>query len=214
VARDASLWQYPSELPRSKRAPSGPRWIHEIKHDGYRLICRFDESGIRCWSRHRTNFTGAFPRIDDALRQLPVSAALDGEVIVELPSGHHDFEALRTTAGRRNACYLAFDLLMLAGNDLRMTPLIERRAMLAELLDAPPRSTGYIPRLLQLRDDAFETQATNLREDLLAITFEVFLVSDGRRVAETEVPELPTEDGNPLIASCYDLRRDSRPRSA
>jgi ATP-dependent DNA ligase len=66
-------------------APSGSRWIHEIKYDGYRLICRIDENGIRCWSRHRTNFTGAFPGIEDALHQLPVSAALDGEVIVELP---------------------------------------------------------------------------------------------------------------------------------
>jgi bifunctional non-homologous end joining protein LigD len=123
----------------TERAPSGPRWIHEIKHDGYRLICRIDEAGIRCWSRHRTNHTGAFPRIEDALRQLPVSAALDGEVIVELPSGHHDFDALRTRDGQGRAIYLAFDLMMLAGNDLRATPLIERRAMLAELLaEAPP----------------------------------------------------------------------------
>jgi bifunctional non-homologous end joining protein LigD len=98
----------------TERAPSGPRWIHEIKHDGYRLICRIDEAGIRCWSRHRTNHTGAFPRIEHALRQLPVSAALDGEVIVELPSGHHDFDALRTRDGQGRAIYLAFDLMMLA----------------------------------------------------------------------------------------------------
>jgi ATP-dependent DNA ligase len=114
----------------TKQAPSGPRWLHEIKHDGYRLICRIDETGIRCWSRHRTNFTGVFPQIDDALRTLPGATVLDGEAIIELPTGHHDFDALRTSEGRHNAIYLAFDLMLLDGEDIRAKPLLERRALL------------------------------------------------------------------------------------
>ena len=30
--------------------PSGPSWVHEIKHDGYRLMVRRDGSRVRCFA--------------------------------------------------------------------------------------------------------------------------------------------------------------------
>jgi hypothetical protein len=81
------------------RAPSGPRWLHEIKHDGYRLICRTHADETRCWSRHRTNFTGVFPQIDDALRTLPTSAALvaAASIPAALQPAHSASEPITTT---------------------------------------------------------------------------------------------------------------------
>ena len=32
---------------RAERPPSGPSWVHEIKHDGFRLMVRRDGAGIR-----------------------------------------------------------------------------------------------------------------------------------------------------------------------
>ena len=34
------------------RPPSGPLWVHEIKHDGYRLMVRRDGSRVRCFTRN------------------------------------------------------------------------------------------------------------------------------------------------------------------
>ena len=63
--------------------PAGPGWIHEVKHDGYRLIARKDAGRVRLWSRHGTDFTDKMPRIVEAVRNLPVNNALiDGEAVV------------------------------------------------------------------------------------------------------------------------------------
>jgi bifunctional non-homologous end joining protein LigD len=58
----------------SKRAPTGPEWVHEIKHDGYRLIVRRDGDRVRL------NWSDRFPLIAEAVRRLKVrSAMIDGE---------------------------------------------------------------------------------------------------------------------------------------
>src|SRR5262249_32844064 len=45
------------------RPPSGPDWIHEIKHDGYRLMARRDPNGVRLLTRNANDRTGRFPLI-------------------------------------------------------------------------------------------------------------------------------------------------------
>src|SRR5262249_57302941 len=45
-------------LPRpAKEPPSGPDWIHEIKHDGFRIMARRDAERVRLFTRHGTDFT-------------------------------------------------------------------------------------------------------------------------------------------------------------
>jgi len=36
----------------AERPPTGPQWIHEIKHDGYRMMARRDDSGVRLLTRN------------------------------------------------------------------------------------------------------------------------------------------------------------------
>ena len=60
--------------------PSGPQWVHEIKHDGYRFICRVEGNRIRVFSRRGNDYTDRVPRIVDTLLRLPASSVtLDGE---------------------------------------------------------------------------------------------------------------------------------------
>ena len=64
----------------AKVAPSGPQWLHEIKHDGYRIIARKDRERVRLWSRYGLSWTAAFPFIVEALRAMPTDCVvLDGE---------------------------------------------------------------------------------------------------------------------------------------
>src|SRR5690349_7083659 len=116
-------------------APSGPMWVHEIKHDGYRLMVRRTASGVCIRTRRGYNWTDRFPAIVEAASRLrATSFVLDGEGVILRPDGVSDFERLHSRQHDREAHLLAFDLLELDGKDLRADPLESRKAALAKLL--------------------------------------------------------------------------------
>ncbi len=47
----------------AKRPPSGPDWLHEIKHDGFRIMARRDAAGVRLFTRNGNDFTARFPLV-------------------------------------------------------------------------------------------------------------------------------------------------------
>ena len=95
--------------------PVGPGWLHEMKHDGYRLLASKEADRVTLWTRYGTDFTDRLQGIADAVRSLPVANALiDGEAVVFRADGHCDFAALRTRAGGAQAAFVAFDLLNLS----------------------------------------------------------------------------------------------------
>ena len=109
--------------------------IHEIKHDGYRLLASKAADRVTLWSRYGTDFTDKLPEIVDAVRSLPVKdALLDGEAVVFKPGGHSDFAALRTKRGAEQASFVVFDLLRFEGEDWRRLALEVRRAQLESLV--------------------------------------------------------------------------------
>jgi bifunctional non-homologous end joining protein LigD len=115
--------------------PAGPGWLHEMKHDGYRLLANKEAGRVRLWSRYGTDFTDRLRAIADAVARLTVDNALiDGEAVVFRPDGHSDFTALRTKTGSEQASLVAFDLLSLDADDLRQQPLEARRDALARLI--------------------------------------------------------------------------------
>ncbi len=103
--------------------------------DGYRIIGRRDGDAVRLWTRLQNERGGSFVGVAAALRAMPVtSSTIDGEAVILRPDGHSDFRAPRSRAGAAAATLIAFDLLELAGDDLRRQPLEDRRARLAALL--------------------------------------------------------------------------------
>jgi len=118
--------------------PSGSQWVHEIKHDGYRFICRREGDRVRVFSRGGYDWTDRVPLIVKALAALRVkSVTLDGEGVVCDPDGVTDFDLLRAALGRkgsRRVFPFALDVLELDGRDLRASPWDERRKALTKLL--------------------------------------------------------------------------------
>jgi bifunctional non-homologous end joining protein LigD len=118
--------------------PGGPQWAYEIKHDGYRFICRRDGDRVRVFSRRGHDWTDRVPAIADALTALRVkSVTIDGEGVVCGEDGVADFDRLRAAVGRmgsRDAFLYAFDLLEIDGTDLRRDAWHVRRATLKSLL--------------------------------------------------------------------------------
>src|SRR5690348_13306487 len=125
----------------AKAPPSGPGWLHEIKHDGFRILARRDSAGVRLITRAGNDFSSRFPFIAVAVGKLPVSSCLiDGEAIVCDENGLAVFELIRRHGAFANAVLCAFDLLELDGRDLRREPIERRKTLLTKLLKGSPSS--------------------------------------------------------------------------
>jgi bifunctional non-homologous end joining protein LigD len=122
------------------KPPSGPDWVHEVKHDGYRLIVRRDGEAVRLFTRRGYDWTGRYPAIASAAAKIRAqSFTLDGEAVVCGEDGVAIFDALHRHGTMRAAIPQAFDLLELNDEDLRPVMLGKRKARLARLLArAPP----------------------------------------------------------------------------
>ena len=123
-------------------APRGPDWLHEIKFDGYRLVCRLEDGDVRLISRNGKDWTSRFLEAANAMRALPCRRAIvDGEVAIQRPNGRTSFQDLQNYLGggaRGVLRYFLFDLIHLEGEDWRPHPLIERKRRLAELMAGLP----------------------------------------------------------------------------
>jgi len=121
---------------KSEQQPSGPLWVHEIKHDGYRLMVRRDGSRIvRCFTRNGNDWTDRFPAIVETATQLRATSFLiDGEIVIISYDGTPDFRALRSQHRDHETVLVAFDLIERDGEDLRDLPLIERKRRLGRLI--------------------------------------------------------------------------------
>ncbi len=123
----------------AKSPPTGDRWLHEIKFDGYRLQAHIEDGKVTLWTRGGLDWTKKFGvAVPEALRNLPVRTALiDGELVVENASGVAEFSLLQAdlSEGRLDRfAYYVFDCLYLDGWDLRQAPLIRRKELLDELI--------------------------------------------------------------------------------
>jgi bifunctional non-homologous end joining protein LigD len=120
---------------RSPEPPIGTEWIHEIKHDGIRIIARKAESGVRLYTRPGNDLTSRFPLIVEALAHLSAkSYIIDSEAVSCGEDGIADFERIRYRRYDDTVFLYAFDLIELNGDDLRREPLEARKATLASLL--------------------------------------------------------------------------------
>ena len=80
----------------AKAPPSGPGWIHEIKHDGFRILARRDAAGVRLITRAGNEFSYRFPFTATVVGKLPVrSCLIDGEAIVSDKNGLAVFDLIR-----------------------------------------------------------------------------------------------------------------------
>jgi bifunctional non-homologous end joining protein LigD len=142
-----AYWQAPIRTPcsdgyippciptRAQRPPVGPDWVHEIKHDGYRLQVRRDGDSVRLFTRRGYDCTARYPAIVSSAAELrATSFTLDGEAVVCGPDGIAIFDALHRRGTVAEAMLYAFDLLELDGEDLRPLPLSARKGRLAKLI--------------------------------------------------------------------------------
>jgi bifunctional non-homologous end joining protein LigD len=126
--------------------PAGPDWLHEIKHDGYRLIVHREGKRVRLFTRNSHLWTDRYPLIvEAALRNRSTSFVIDGEAVLLGVDGISDFNALHSRKHNDEVQLYAFDILALDGEDLRKLPLHLRKNNLARLLARRPDGIFVAP---------------------------------------------------------------------
>jgi bifunctional non-homologous end joining protein LigD len=110
-------------------------WLHEIKHDGFRIVARKDGDRVRLYSRPGNDLTYRFPLIVEARARLRSrSCIIDGEAVCCGDDGVPSFDRIRYRRHDASVFLYAFDLIELNGDDLRREPLEVRKATLASVL--------------------------------------------------------------------------------
>ena len=147
-------------------APAGDGWLHEIKLDGYRVLCRLDHGTPRLFTRRGADWTSHFPTLVGPVAEVPADTALlDGEVVYVKDDGHTSFLKLASalqggTDPEGRVVYYVFDLLHLNGYDLTRAPLWARKQALERLLAGFPAGARvrYVEHV-KGRGDEFFRQA-------------------------------------------------------
>ena len=101
-------------------------------------MARRDSAGVRLFTRNGNDFTSRFPLAVDAVARLPAhSFLLDSEAIVTNERGLAVFDLIRHQRHGNDAVLIAFDLIEFEGEDLRRTPIEQRKRKLAKLVRGP-----------------------------------------------------------------------------
>jgi bifunctional non-homologous end joining protein LigD len=130
---------------KASHPPSGELWLHEIKHDGFRVIARKDGNHVRLYSRSGDDLTGRFPLIVEAIAALrSLTVILDGEAVALDDDGRASFDRLRHRRHDETVFLYAFDLIERNGDDLRRDPLEVRKATLLKGVRAGLRFNEHI----------------------------------------------------------------------
>lgn len=125
-----------------KEPPVGDDWLHELKFDGYRMLCHIDSEKVCFWSRNGKDWTRKFPNLILAVSALPAkSAIIDGEVVIFERDGRPSFQRLQHalgSGGNTRFSFVAFDLIYLDGLDLTRVALEDRKLALKRLFESIP----------------------------------------------------------------------------
>ena len=165
----------------AEAAPSHGDWIYELKFDGYRLVTRLDKGQAHCFTRNGHDWTTKMPQLAKSLTALQFGGTwLDGEIVLPdkdgIPSfqllqgafearGRHLAATLAQTSAAAPLVYYCFDMPFYAGHDLRAVPLVERRALLQNLLANNPAANIRF-------SDAFDAPSRDLMVSACKLGFE------------------------------------------
>ena len=149
AARVKAGFVEPMLLLKTDMLPDDPaRWEYQLKFDGYRAIAFKTSGRVHLRSRNNKDFSGRYPAIVTGLARLPNETVIDGEVVALGEDGRPSFNALQNFSQDVPILYYVFDVMVLAGRDVKAQPLNARRALLEEqvvpTLDEPVLYSGEL----------------------------------------------------------------------
>lgn len=154
------------------KPPQGAKWLHEVKFDGYRIITYKNGNDVLLKSRNNKDWTGDLTSVATAIKQLTAkNLILDGEVVLLDEQGKSDFQLLQNAIKNdANApfIYYIFDILYYDRFDLRELALIERKALLKELLNSDSPTLFYSDHIVDSGLETFEQSCELALEGIIS----------------------------------------------
>jgi bifunctional non-homologous end joining protein LigD len=133
---------------RTERAPVADGWVHEIKHDGFRLQIHVRGKRVGLYTMTGVDWTARYPWIVEDVARLNLRHGIfDAECCCDSDKGIPDFERLMARVNDASAYAYAFDLLTVDDKDMRSQPLADRKAALAKLLRKAKPGVRYSEHL-------------------------------------------------------------------
>ncbi len=157
--------------------PSGNRWMHEIKFDGYRALIAAAGDKVVVWTRSGKDWTDKFGPLVEAFTALDLPPCLiDGEIVAYDNNGNPDFSSLQSVLKRGhgsqgkkdNLSFHAFDLLEVNGEDLTKLPNIERKERLEALLAAAEPPIHIADHVLGAGEKLYNTMCEAGQEGIIS----------------------------------------------
>jgi len=141
-------------------------WTYELKYDGFRAVVALAEGEMAMWSRNELDLAPRFPGVSAAVKKLKIAeVVLDGEIVALDAAGVPRFQLLQ---GGENERIFIFDVLWLAGEDLRRKPYTERRVILEKLLKRAPAGVELAHKMDEPGSDAIKHAAAAGYEGIIA----------------------------------------------
>jgi bifunctional non-homologous end joining protein LigD len=157
--------------------PSGHDWMHEIKFDGYRALVAAAGGKVQVFTRSGLDWTDKFAPLVDALVALDLPPCLiDAEITAPGADGNPSFSALQSVLKRGQGAqkagqhfdFHAFDLLWVAGEDLRELPNIERKERLEALLKGAASPIHVADHIIGAGEKLFQAMCSAGQEGIIA----------------------------------------------
>jgi bifunctional non-homologous end joining protein LigD len=157
----------PLALGRAPEAFSHPDYLFEIKWDGFRSLVRIEQGKCRLISRKGNEFKSFRSLNESLLSELKLrSAVLDGEIVCLNDAGKTEFRDLLFRRGEPR--FVAFDLLWCDGQDLRYSPLTERKHRLRSILPKDSERLMYCDHVERDGESLFSLACENDLEGIVA----------------------------------------------
>jgi bifunctional non-homologous end joining protein LigD len=122
------------------KPPDGDEWFHELKFDGYRMICHLNRGKTLFWSRNQKDWSNKFPNVAKAMKKFPATTAIvDGEIVIVDKKGRSSFQMLQQSMRKSTEAgfiFQIFDLIYLDGYNLMRSTLRDRKQLLEELFES------------------------------------------------------------------------------
>jgi len=159
----------PQRATSVKRVPTGPKWAHELKYDGHRLLARLEKGVVTLLTEEGKDWTTKVPTVAALIAELPFATALfDGEIAVQRPDGTTDFQLLENAlekGDKQEITFFVFDVLYLNGRDLRKLSLQKRKAILERAMAANVDPHMHFSRHLVSSGEDFFKAACKLQAE-------------------------------------------------
>jgi bifunctional non-homologous end joining protein LigD len=142
-----------------EKPPSGPGWAHEIKFDGYRMQLRTLSGAAKLLTRKGLDWSSKFPEILEAGADL-ADGIIDGEVVALDHSGAPNFASLQAAIAdgkTKDLVFFAFDQMFAGDEDLRPSPLVDRKTRLQVNLKQAAPNIRYVDHFVTAGDAVLQS---------------------------------------------------------